>query len=108
MSGSTVEIDGRTHHLIAPAKLVIDVGLLVVVLLDPDAHIPKFGQFENIVALRRGGEECWRAELPTTTTGDCYLAARLHGDTISARSFSSYDVELDALTGRILSKEFSK
>jgi hypothetical protein len=104
-----IRVDEQWIELPFPAKFVLDLGLLVVALLDPDANLAKFGQFRNLLGLRRSGEIIWTAELPTSTTGDCYLAVdQDSADRLRARSFSSFDVVIDALTGAIESKEFTK
>jgi hypothetical protein len=45
-------IDGERHRLPFPIAAIVDLGLLVVVLYDPDSNIKEFGQFENLVAKR--------------------------------------------------------
>jgi hypothetical protein len=105
----SIEIDGRRLEIPYPARVVLDLGLLLVILFDPDAHIPKFGQFNNLVALRRSGKLVWTCPLPTTLTGDCFIAAELTSpDHLLVRSFSSFDLVVDALTGAIEANEFTK
>jgi hypothetical protein len=101
-------IDGQRHSMPYPIEAVRDLGLLVVVLFDPGANLSKFGQFPNLVAVRRDGSVFWTAELPSSTTGECYYKVRGADDEITAYSFGSYIVQIDPLTGRILSKEFVK
>jgi hypothetical protein len=96
--GGDVERDGE----------VIDLGLLVVVLFDPDSNTAKFGQFPNLVALRRDGSEFWVAELPSTSTGECYYRVREGGGQLLASSVRSIEVEIDPLTGKLVSREFTK
>lgn len=79
----------------------------VIVLFDPDEYIPKVGQFNNLIALDINGNKLWEAELPTTETGDCYFKI-LSNSPIKAKSFKSYNCEIDVDTGKIISKEFTK
>lgn len=89
--------------------MVLDLGVVLIVLFDPDSFIPKVGQFRNLVAIRRTGELLWEGQLPTTTTGDCYLTVEyVDKHRLRARAFSSFVVDLDALTGLIEGKEFVK
>lgn len=50
----------------------------LVVMFDPDSDPNKFGQFANIFGVSRAGQVVWKAELPTSNTGDRYykIAAR--------------------------------
>ena len=76
-------------------------------LFDPDAYTEKFGQFQNLIALKETGELIWKAELPTTTSGDRYykIAKRLP---LVAYSIYSYQCEIDPATGKIKARTFIK
>jgi|GEM_PF-3364873 len=85
------------------------IGGLLVVLLDPDSGLELPGQFQNLRAYDAGGLEIWRAELPTSTSSDCFVALT-GGDahSVSARSFSGYRVTIDPATGHATESEFVK
>ena len=100
-------IDGEKVELEFPAIDVRDLGDVVVVLLDPDSRRGKFGQFANLVAFDRQGELAWRAELPTTTSANCYYRIQ-SSDPLIADSFCSYRCQLDPRSGEIVAKEFYK
>lgn len=79
----------------------------IIVLLDPDSNLSKFGQFNNLVALDKEGKEKWTAELPTTTSGDCYMQI-VSREPLVVDSFSSYRCQIDLETGKIEQKRFYK
>lgn len=101
-------VDGEKHRLAFPIVEAIDLGLLVVVLFDPDSNTRKFGQFPNLIAVRRDGSEFWVAELPNTSSGECYYRVREASGHLVASSFHSTEAEIDALTGKLISQEFTK
>jgi len=106
-SGNTLTIDGRDHHFAYPVESAVECDGRVVVLFDPNAFHERFGQFENVVGLSSSGEVLWKAELPTSRSGDRYY--RLACDrALTAASVYSFVCELDPATGRIVRKEFVK
>ena len=100
-------IDGATHVLEFPIDEAFDHGSVVIVFFAPDSGPKRFGQFHNVIAVDRQGNKVWEADLPTSNTGDRYynIASR---DPLTLYSTQSYDVVLDAATGRILEKRFTK
>jgi hypothetical protein len=92
------------EHEILDAFELDDV---VVVLFDPDAFIRKFGQFHNLIAADHQGKRLWDAELPTTSSGDCYYKAT-PGSPITAYSMMSYICKIDPVSGKILGTTFTK
>ena len=102
-------IDGLEYPLEWAIEAAIDLGLLVVVMFEPEAQQLKWGQFANIAAFRRDGQPFWTAELPTSETGDRYYSLAVgDGQVLKANSVKSYRITLDPLTGRILEREFTK
>jgi len=101
-------VDGVKHRLAFPIVEVIDLGLLVVVLFDPDSNTRKFGQFPNLIAVRRDGLQFWVAELPSTSSGECYYRVREADGNLVAYSFRSMEAVIDPLTGHLISREFTK
>ena len=101
-------IDGQRHRMPFPIAEIADLGTLVVVLQDPDSNIQKFGQFANLIAVRRDGSLLWTAELPSSKTGECYYRLRIEAGRIIAYSTGSFVVEVDSQTGRITQREFVK
>ena len=81
---------------------------LVLVLLDPHSNIRKFGQFRNLVALRRDGSLAWTAQLPETTTGDHYYTLKQIDERIVANSFSGFVTDIDPDTGIVINRSFVK
>ena len=79
-----------------------------LVLLDSDSHQKKWGQFQNLFAVSLTGDILWKAELPTTTTGDSYHSIEIINNRINAYSWCSYECIIDADTGRIIEKKFIK
>jgi hypothetical protein len=84
-------------------------GDLVVVLFHPDGGLDSVGQFHNLRAYRPDGFEEWAAELPTSTSSDCFVSLTV-GDlrAVHARSFSGYRCMIDSRTGDLLTTEFTK
>ncbi len=106
-SKNTVTIAGVTITLEYMVLVAFELMGKVIVLFDPDEYIPKFGQFNNLIAIDIDGNKLWEAELPTTETGDCYFKISSQNP-IKAISFKSYNCEIDADTGKIISKAFTK
>lgn len=104
ISGNTVEVNGRQIHLDFPVKDAFCEGKRIFVLFDPDAGP---GSFSNLVCLDLSGRRRWEAELPEPGRQDVYYRISSRRPLV-VNSFSSYKVELDPETGRILSKEFVK
>ena len=100
-------VEGITHVLPHPIADAFWVSDLIIVLYDPNAQTGNVGVFENLVAIHRSGETAWTAELPTTTTGECYYKIRSR-DPLVALSFGSYACSTDTRTGRIVEKVFTK
>lgn len=102
-----LRIDGVAYDLAHPIDDAFVHDDVVIVLFDPDSRFRRFGQFHNLIAIDRVGQLRWEAELPTSTTGDRYykLASR---DPIVAYSTQSFDCVIDAQTGRIVTKTFTK
>ncbi|MEM9558548.1 MAG: hypothetical protein AAGC60_30125 [Acidobacteriota bacterium] len=95
---------GLPSELLHPVVDAIEFDDRLVVLFDPNAKTSKFGQFANLIALSRGGELLWTAELPTTTSGDRYYKLT-PGENLRAASVYSFVCEIDPETGRILRKQ---
>ena len=98
---------GRRLQLDHPIKSAWVVGSRIIVLFDPNAELANLGQFRNLVAVENAGHQAWVAELPTSTTGDRYYRVDSQ-DPIVVSSFSSYDCQIDAESGRITRKVFTK
>jgi hypothetical protein len=106
-SKKTVTIDGVTVALEYAVLVAFELMGNVIVLFDPDELIPKSGRFHNLIALDMNGSKLWEAELPTTSTGDCYIEISSKKP-LQAISFKSYVSEIDIGTGMIISKNFTK
>lgn len=63
--------------------------------------------FQNLLRVRPDGAIVWRAELPDPRD-DAYVGFRWIDQTLSAGSWSGYQVVLDPHTGRICSMSFTK
>ena len=105
--GDVVVVGDRRIRLTHPADDAFTLDDLLIVLYAPSSESGKVGQFANLVALNKGGDLVWTAELPTTQTGDCYyrVTSRLP---LVANSVMSYVCTLDPTTGRIIDREFVK
>lgn len=106
-SGNTITINGKLINLNYPVLLAYVALSKIIVLFNPDAYIPKFGQFQNLVAIDVEGNTLWTAELPTSYTGDCYYKITSQIP-LKALSFQSFECDIDLDTGKIVSKEFVK
>jgi hypothetical protein len=103
----TLTVDGQAHQLEHRILDAIEYDDRVVVLFDPNAHVEKFGQFRNRIAISRHGTRLWVAELPTSTSGDRYYRI-VRENSLRASSIYSLVCEIDPATGQILAKEFVK
>jgi hypothetical protein len=106
--GRTLDIDGKEHLLEYPILGFLRCRDRVVVLFDPDADDKAFGQFRNLVGLGVDGSLLWRAELPTSTSGDCYYRMEMRNGKLLAFSVYSYVCTLDPKDGTIVERQFVK
>ncbi|MHC6592751.1 hypothetical protein [Arthrobacter sp. C152] len=67
------------------------------------------GSQRNLVKVRNDGSIAWIAELPDTGNQECYLSMDLGpAGVVFANTWLCYRVSIDAGTGRVLGKEFTK
>jgi hypothetical protein len=104
---NSITIDGKKYNLSFPIKEAFALEDKVIVLFDPDSYIPKFGQFQNLIALDVHGNEIWKAELPTNESSDCYYMVT-EVKPLKASSFKSYECQIDPSTGKIVHMVFYK
>tara|TARA_B100001094_G_scaffold333065_1_gene408267 strand:+ start:407 stop:745 length:339 start_codon:yes stop_codon:yes gene_type:complete len=102
-----IKLDDKTHqfdHRIEDGYVIDD---LIIILLSPDDHKVRFGQFQNLLALNFDGNILWHAELSTNRPGDCYR--EIYSITpLQALSFCSFHCHIDIKTGKITKKIFYK
>ena len=104
-TGRTLTIGARSVELNYPIREAWGIDGGVVVLFDPDAETRGFGQFQNLICLDREGRLLWRADLPTSITGDRYYRVSSR-DPLIVYSVKSWECTIDASTGRITKKDF--
>ena len=63
--------------------------------------------FPNLLRLRPDGSVVWRAELPEQV-GDTYVGMEWSNGSLTAGSWSGFEVVLDPDTGRLLAQKFTK
>jgi hypothetical protein len=107
ISGRILHIDGRSFDLEYPIAEAFELDGRVIALFDPDAYTEKFGQFQNLIALKETGELLWKAELPTNDSGDRYYKIAERRPLV-AYSIYSYNCEIDPATGKIKDRIFIK
>jgi len=103
-----IMIDGITYSLPFTIRKVLVLPESLIVLFDPDAWREAFGQFHNLRAYDFHARPLWEAELPTSSSGDCYWDIGREDSLLTARSWSSYDCIIDVRTGRLHDKQFYK
>lgn len=106
-SGNKILINGKTLELEYPAINAFRIDDIIVVLFDPESYTKKYGQFHNLIAIAPSGKVLWKAELPTTTSGDRYYKIVSQKPLISL-SVYSMKCEIDSATGRISARSFFK
>lgn len=105
---NNLEINNSYVSFEFPIKAACSIDEYVIVLLDPDSNLCKWGQFPNIFGVSLEGKILWKSELPTTDTGDSYLSMRIEDNKLKSYAWSSYICIIDYKTGKILSKVFTK
>jgi hypothetical protein len=105
--GTRLSVGKKSWDVPHPILQAFVVDAKVIVLYDPDINRESFGQFPNLIAFSFGGEQLWKAELPTNESGDCYYRAYLN-DGLIADSWKSFSCRIDESTGKILNKIFYK
>ena len=81
---------------------------IYLVLLNPDSYQQKWGQFPNLFGVSSTANILWKAELPTTNTGDSYHSLDIINNRIRAYSWCSYECFIDPQTGKIIEKIFTE
>lgn len=107
VDGRFVELDETRLEFRWPVLTAALIGDRVLLLHDPDSRPGNVGQFRNLAAYNLDGSTCWTAELPTTTTGDCYYRIESY-EPIFALSYSSFRCRIDLADGRIIDQTFVK
>lgn len=87
-------------------KVDLPDGSACLVLYDWMSYEEKRPQ--NLVCLEQDGALRWHAELPADSAPDCYVACQIADGSITANTVSCYLVALEAKTGRILHRTFTK
>lgn len=104
ISDRTIEVDGRRLRLDYPVKDAFCEGDRILVLFEPDAASKTF---PNLVCFDLEDARIWEAELPDPRRQDVYYRVSSWRPLV-VNSFSSYKVEIDPASGRIVGKEFVK
>ncbi len=107
VAGKVLTVDRTSVSLEYPVLEAFETADRIVVLYEPSAYTGKTGQFRNLIAINRAGTVIWRAELPTTQSGDRYYKIASHHP-LRAYSIYSQECEIDVVTGKIRSSEFFK
>ena len=63
---------------------------------------------ENLLCFEPNGRVRWKAKLPTTDLGDCFVDVTIEGGLVRAKSMSCYAVWLDPQTGEVVRMQFTK
>jgi hypothetical protein len=105
LKDGALEWDGKYQGAKVLNALPIDNGTRCVVLLDWTATDQFF--FENLLCIDRSGNVVWTAEFPQQQS-DAYVDVQVTADAIVAHSMSCYLVTLDRMTGRIITRTFTK
>ena len=92
---------------------------IIVVFLDPKSHPDRSKSFNNLLGVNAQGQTIWTAELPRqnpnivdpglVTRGAADVFWRLGSkNPLIVSSFSSFDIEIDPRSGKVLAWEFYK
>jgi hypothetical protein len=87
------------------AEPIADTEDALVLLDYADKSAPN--HFENLLRCNSVGSVIWRSELPTSSA-DAYTEFECRGEELWAFSWSGFVVNLSLLTGKVLSKLFTK
>lgn len=107
-SKNQVTVNGVAVDFDFHIEQVLEMNDVIVVLLDPDSNLCKWGQYPNLFGVSLEGDVLWKCELPTSDTGDCYLSFKKENQRIIVYSWSSFDCVIDPTSGKIISKVFVK
>lgn len=97
---------GRPLGRDAVELLQLDDTEFAVVLLEAFGSPPD--DRSNLVAIDSKGEVRWRAALPTSSPTDCFTSVEVVDGAVSAFSWSSHRVLIDADCGCTLRDKFTK
>jgi hypothetical protein len=105
--GSKVIIGGKEIEFKFDLLSVATCQNVVVVLIDPDSYIGKEDIAHNLLGFDLNGNKLWEADYPQSYKSDYYWKIDT-SQGLSASSFSSYNCELNPLTGKIQRANFYK
>ena len=106
-SGSIVQVGGVEISLPYDVLDAYENKGVVVVLIDPDSYIGKEKGLRNIVAYDVSGKKLWDANFPQRDKPDYYWKIS-NRTPLVVKSFSSYECEIDLITGKVLKANFYK
>ena len=98
------------HEITCSQKIneAFELNNLVIVLLDPNVSTDKNQKYKNLLAYNFKGQFVWHADLPESNMPDDAYWKIISREPLLAKSFSSYDCEIELLTGKILNINFYK
>jgi hypothetical protein len=103
-----LEINGQKKFYEFPIQTCINIKNILILLFDPDSYSKKSGQFDNLLGIDEKGEILWKAEHPTTQSGDRYYQIKGSEDSLIAYSIYSFECKIDVLSGKIVESNFYK
>lgn len=107
--GNLVYFDDKEVTLPFEIEKIEIFSNICLILLKPEGNKKNWGQFPNLYAFDRNGNELWLAELPTSNTGESYDYLDIKNGRINVYSAcSSYECFIDPKNGRIAEKIFTK
>ena len=81
---------------------------VIAVLPDPDSGPGAVGVFENFFAVDTSGRGIWRARLPTSQAGDCFVEAREELGQLVATTWSGHRARIDAESGEAVAQSIDR
>ena len=104
--GEELIVSGKRFKMSFPIYDIAEYDDRIVVLFVYSAD-DGIGQFKNLIAVDREGNEIWKAEHPSTDSSSAYVKID-HGDPLVAWNFSGHKCSIDLDSGRIIDTVFTK
>jgi hypothetical protein len=104
--GKDLIISKRRFQMDYPIKDIVEYDDLIVILYEYSSF-EGVGQFSNLFAVDRDGNEIWRADHPTTDSSSAYVRIT-SSDPLVVSNFTSYQCTIDVNSGRIVDTVLTK
>ena len=103
--GTDLIISGKRYKMDYPIDDIVEYDDRIVILFVYSSY-EGIGQFKNLLAVDRDGNEIWRADHPTTDSSSAYVKIN-NTNPLLAWNFTGYKCSINLENGRIVDVVFT-